>query len=126
VQFINNNSYNLTVAGTTTIGSTGQVGLYVNAGTVELVDKVTSAVGFIKSGDGVLRLDADNMTTLTGTVTLDRGEIRLQNIGATANGFTTGTGELRHHPLCQCGRGHAVLLHRESKIVCERSDTSHS
>lgn len=94
----NTNNYSLVVSGETNFGGTAAIGLRVerggtsiqaNGGWVTLTGAVTGSAPIFKSGDGILRLDANN-TGLTGTVTLNRGEIR--GVGNNANNFF-GTGD---------------------------------
>lgn len=89
---LNNSNSNTNVLGTTTIGGTSDVGLNVNAATWDLQGSITSAARIVKTGDGVLRFDADN-TSFTGGFTLNRGEWRLTP-NNTANYDVGGTGDL--------------------------------
>jgi autotransporter-associated beta strand protein len=93
LQIQNNNSYNLIVGGTTTIQGTSQVGIHVNGGTAQLTGAVTGSAGITKTGNGVLRLDANN-TALSSQITLNRGEVRLQGTGTgTVPNNAVGTGD---------------------------------
>ena len=94
----NANNYNLIVSGTTTLGGTAPIGIRVErggtnvqgaGGFMTLAGTVTGSAPIIKSGDGFLRLEANN-TNLTGPVTLNRGEIR--GVGNNDNNFF-GTGD---------------------------------
>lgn len=84
------NTHDLHVSGATSFGGTSAIGLRVEQGgrIFRLEGAVTGSAPLIKSGDGILRLDANN-TGLTSAVTLNRGEIR--GVGNNANNFF-GTG----------------------------------
>jgi fibronectin-binding autotransporter adhesin len=84
---LNNSNSNVQVLGTTTLGGTSPIALNVNANTWRLNGAITSSAPIYKWGDGQIRLDASN-TTMTGPVTLSRGEIR--SIGNLTNMFGTG------------------------------------
>lgn len=86
LQFQNNNNYVLQVSGETTINGSSDVSLYVSASTAQLMGRVNSSIGFIKTGDGTLRLDADNLSTLSGQVTINRGTLNLQSGSAMGTG----------------------------------------
>lgn len=83
------NTHDITVSGGTTIGGTAPFGLHVQARTLRLQGTLASTAPIIKSGDGLLRIDADN-AALSVPVPLNRGEIRGQ--GSNTNNFF-GTGD---------------------------------
>ncbi|MES2595500.1 MAG: autotransporter-associated beta strand repeat-containing protein [Verrucomicrobiota bacterium] len=88
-----NNSNSITdVLGTTTIGGTSAVGMNVNANTWRLMGSITGAAPIVKTGDGILRWDADN-SGFTGGFVLNRGEWRLTS-GSAANYDVAGTGDV--------------------------------
>jgi autotransporter-associated beta strand protein len=84
---LSNSNSNTQVLGTTTFGGSSPVSLVVNGNTWRLNGAITGSAPIYKWGDGQIRLDASN-TTLTGPVTLSRGEIRA--VGNLANMFGTG------------------------------------
>lgn len=95
----NANNYNLIVSGDTSFGGTAPVGVRVErggtniqgaGGFLTLAGALTSSAPITKSGDGYLVLQADNASTLTSPVTLNRGFIRGQ--GNNNNNFF-GTGD---------------------------------
>lgn len=84
------NTYAIEVSGATTVNGTSPFGLHIQAQRLELSGALStpSAAPIIKSGDGQLRVEADN-TGWTGPVTLNRGEI-----AAIANsGLNFGSGD---------------------------------
>ncbi|MCB1208520.1 MAG: autotransporter-associated beta strand repeat-containing protein [Verrucomicrobiales bacterium] len=83
------NTHSIAVSGATTIGGSSPVGINVQASTLLLTGALSSTAPIIKSGDGTLRMDADN-SSLAVPVTLNRGEIR--GLGNNANNFF-GTGD---------------------------------
>ena len=85
------NTYDLAIAGATTIGGTAPVGIRVEqSGRIfYLIGAVSGSAPLIKSGDGILRLEANN-TGWSSPVTLNRGEIR--GVGNNTNNFF-GTGD---------------------------------
>jgi len=83
------NTHSIAVSGGTSIGGTSPFGLHVHASTLLLTGTLTSTAPIIKSGDGTLRMDANN-SALNVPVTLNRGEIR--GLGNNANNFF-GTGD---------------------------------
>ncbi|GEP45386.1 hypothetical protein BGE01nite_46770 [Brevifollis gellanilyticus] len=89
---MNNSNSNTDVLGTTTIGGTSPVGMNVNANTWRLMGSITGAAPIVKTGDGVLRWDADN-SGFTGGFVLNRGEWRLTSNSA-ANYDVAGTGDV--------------------------------
>ncbi|MEZ5387400.1 MAG: autotransporter-associated beta strand repeat-containing protein, partial [Prosthecobacter sp.] len=84
----NANTHNLSVSGATNFGGSSPIGLRVEQSSrvLELQGTVTGSADIIKSGDGVLRLNADNTATLTSRITLNRGEIRLQTTDSSGSG----------------------------------------
>jgi autotransporter-associated beta strand protein len=80
------NTHDLHVSGGTTLGGSAAIGLRVEQGgrIFRLEGAVTGTAPIFKSGDGILRLDANN-TGLTSRVTLNRGEIR--GVGNNTNNF---------------------------------------
>lgn len=94
----NANNYNLRVNGPTTLGGTSPIGIRVErggtniqgaSGFLHLMGAVSGSAPLIKSGDGILRLEGNNVD-LSSPVTLNRGEIR--GIGNNTNNFF-GTGD---------------------------------
>lgn len=83
------NTHSIAVSGATSIGGTSPFGLNVHASTLLLSGTLASTAPIIKSGDGTLRMDANN-SALNVPVTLNRGEIR--GLGNNANNFF-GTGD---------------------------------
>ncbi|MBK8094984.1 MAG: autotransporter-associated beta strand repeat-containing protein [Verrucomicrobiaceae bacterium] len=83
------NTYSIEVSGATTINGTAPFGLHIQAQRLELSGTLSTPNGsnLIKSGDGQLRVEADN-TGWTGPVTLNRGEIAA--IANAGNNFGTG------------------------------------
>lgn len=84
------NAHDLTISGATSFGGTAPIALRIEQGSriFRLAGAVSGAAPLIKSGDGILRLDGIN-TSLSSTVTMQRGEIR--GVGDTNNNvFGTG------------------------------------
>lgn len=73
LQIENNNSYNFTVNGATTVGGSSPVGIRVSAGTALLTGDFSSAASITKSGNGTLRMNGNN-AGFTGGMTVNRGE----------------------------------------------------
>lgn len=85
------NTHNLTINGATTLGGSAPIGIRVEQSgrVLQLTGAVTGSAPILKSGDGTLRLDGNNIN-LSSPVTLNRGEIR--GIGNNTNNFF-GTGD---------------------------------
>ena len=85
------NTHNLTITGATTLGGSAPIGIRVEQSgrVLQLTGAVTGSAPILKSGDGTLRLDNNNIN-LSSPVTLNRGEIR--GIGNNTNNFF-GTGD---------------------------------
>lgn len=83
------NTHDIVVSGATSVGGSTTFGLHVQTRTMQLQGALTSTAPITKSGNGVLRLDANN-AALSQPVTINRGEIRGQ--GNNANNFF-GTGD---------------------------------
>jgi autotransporter-associated beta strand protein len=83
------NTYSIEVSGSTTVNGTSPFGLHVQSQRLELSGTLSTPANapIVKSGDGQLRVEADN-TGWTGPVTLNRGEIAA--IANTGNNFGTG------------------------------------
>ncbi|MBK8041164.1 MAG: autotransporter-associated beta strand repeat-containing protein [Verrucomicrobiaceae bacterium] len=83
------NTYAIEVSGATVVNGTAPFGLHVQSQRLELSGTLSTPGGsnIIKSGDGQLRVEADN-TGWTGPVTLNRGEIAA--IANAGNNFGTG------------------------------------
>ncbi len=85
------NTHNLTINGATTLGGSAPIGIRVEQSgrVLQLTGAVTGSAPILKSGDGTLRLDGNNID-LSSPVTLNRGEIR--GLGNNTNNFF-GTGD---------------------------------
>lgn len=87
LQIENQNSYNFTVNGVTTIGGTSGVGIRVNTGTATLNGDVVVASGatITKTGNGTLRMNGAT-NNLSGGLILNRGEWYTNGNAASAGG----------------------------------------
>lgn len=93
------NTHNIEVSGLTTINGTAPFGLHIQTNRLELSGALSTPGGapLIKSGDGQLRVEADN-TGWTGPVTLNRGEIAaIANAGLNfgSGDYTLNFGQIR-------------------------------